>query len=163
MDCNLVWGLKRERRQAVKYWNINYKLAKCQLDQKLFISWRNRDRPSLHFLPPASTSTKSFTLRKFSYQTYGNIKYQPQYHRMFGESVFLVKCCGFNWQLSHSHANNQPTEKLSTHHPSHYAAGKVISAEKKNFAVDRSFQYNCSLNNILEQCGAAERRFCKIS
>ena len=27
---------------------------------------------------------------------------------MFGESVFLVKCCGFNWQLSHSHANNQP-------------------------------------------------------
>ena len=29
---------------------------------------------------------------------------------MFGESVFSVKCCGFNWQLSHSHANNQPAE-----------------------------------------------------
>ena len=68
---------------------------------------------------------------KFSYQTYGNIKYQPQYHRMFGESVFLVKCCGFNWQLSHSHANNQPTEKLCPDPATDCACGKVISTEKK--------------------------------
>ena len=44
----VIWcEASRERGDiAVKYWNINYKLAKCQLDQKLLISWRNRASPS---------------------------------------------------------------------------------------------------------------------
>ena len=75
---------------------------------------------------------------KCSYQTYGNIKYQPQYHRMFGESVFLVKCCGFNWQLSHSHANNQPytlqrnfaqTQPVTAPLESYFACLKNFAAE----------------------------------
>ena len=46
------------------------------------------------------------------------------------ESVFL-KCCGFNWQLSHSHANNQPTEKLCPGRAIDCITGNVISVEKK--------------------------------